>query len=170
MAYRKVSGALSLRFDCAIIVLGWLDVWPGGDAMADDVLVSTSVEGDTGRPLAKPVKLRKVAAFVRKQKGDPVREAYLREIAAVLARPHLGLPDGVAADDVRQAGWGVVTLPDEDPEVIRQIDRLLQHRLDQIGDPRKVKKLVYDGGRTWDRWLAFHNVSPGNVLPTAVPF
>lgn len=95
--------------------------------------------------------------------------AAVAEMHANLTRKTLGLPFPLQPEKIEDSGWGIITHAQEDPAVLQALEPLFQHRLKQINNDHRVKKLIYKGEKFID-WLAGNNVAPGSVKPDKVPF
>src|SRR5947209_5715679 len=91
------------------------------------------------------------------------------QMHANLTRNTLGLPFPLQPEQISDAGWAILSHAQEDPAVLQALEPLFQHRLQQIGNPAIVKKLIYNGEAFVD-WLAKNGVAPGTVKPGKVPF
>jgi hypothetical protein len=135
-----------------------------------DKLYINGIDAATGQYLVAPMTYSQAAGYVRGLPHDTPRTKFLKRLWDVISQPHLGLPFGTSADDVTQAGWGVVFHKDEDPKVKEALKPLVEHRGQQIGDCKIVKVLEYDGQQDAHAWLADHKVAPADVLPWRVPY
>jgi hypothetical protein len=128
--------------------------------MAVNKLFLTGVDGETGRYWWRDMDARTASSAARSE----------RRVARTRIDSPLGLPFGVEPNDVTQAGWTLVVHANEDEKVLREVERLLEHRSKNI--PRdRVKKLIYKGADTTPlKWLERHGMYPGQVDPTKVPF
>jgi hypothetical protein len=80
----------------------------------------------------------------------------------------LGLPSSIDPSNLGKAGWAVV-LSAEDEHVKSYLNLLIDHRRRSI-PPDRCKILEYSKGEDVRSWLKRYGVSPGNVIPTKVPF
>lgn len=136
----------------------------------DDLIYVNGTDVETGAPLVAPLALGTLAAIIKGQPVDKAKAQDLGAIAQQIAKPALGLPDGVSATDITKAGWAAVLHKDEDPLVRKEIERLYDHRRSQIADDARVKLLEYAGEPDWKTWLAKYKVGAGNVFPQKVPY
>lgn len=127
------------------------------------------IDATTGQYLAPPMAIDQLAAVVKGVKQDDSQNSWLKRVLRKVGLRHYGLPEGVDAADVRQAGWGIVFLNDEDPAVKEALRPLIEHRKKQIGDD-KVKELSYQTGQRRAQWLAANGVGAGSVDPNKVPY
>jgi hypothetical protein len=136
----------------------------------EEKLYFNGIDGDTGKYLVPPMTYGQAVSYLTGEPQDTALIRYLKTIWKVLTKPHLGLPDDIKPEDLTKAGWAVVFHKDEDPEVKKALDPLVQHRKDQIGDDTRVKVLEYDGVEDAHGWLASQGVMAGSVEPWKVPF
>ncbi|MFQ5859518.1 MAG: hypothetical protein ACE5LU_28300, partial [Anaerolineae bacterium] len=136
----------------------------------DDILYINGIDGDTGTYLVEPMACARAAKYARREPHDTPVIRLLKALWQIIGQPHLGMPDGVHADDVTEAGWAVVFHEDEDPAVRDVLATLVEHRLKQVGDEKRVKVLAYDGTQDATEWLASHGVARGNQRPWRVPY
>lgn len=126
----------------------------------------------TGEYLVEPMTYSQATKFIR---GQPYRTALfltLRTLLRKIKSIHLGWPAGVDLDKVDKAGWGVVFATDEDAKVKKEVKRLFDHRLSQIGNTTIVKELAYDTKKKpdWRTWLDGYSVKAGSPKPWNVPY
>lgn len=138
--------------------------------MVDDLLYANGIDGDTGEYLLEPLTYDQFLDYIRGRPVDKPILEFLTNIWSSISKKHLGLPDGLHADDVKQAGWGVIFHAEEDEEVKNALQPLVNHRIKQVGDDRLVRVLQYSGEQDWKKWLAANGVAPGSVEPYLVPF
>jgi hypothetical protein len=85
-----------------------------------------------------------------------------------ISQPQFGLPFDVRPENVGEAGWGVVVSTEDDTGVLNQLEPLLRRRCEQTGDRFRI--LEHRPGETWHAWLGRHEVGPGTIDPTKVPY
>jgi hypothetical protein len=141
-------------------------------SMADDPdrLFFNGLDAATGDYLI-PVQLSQVA---RGERFDPTDLAEYRWRSA-LGEAHLGLSEGIDADDLAQAGWGVIFASDADPAIQEALGELLAHRKAQAGrvaeryqefsGPRGYRRM-----ETKNAFLGRMGSGPGPVDPDRVPY
>lgn len=97
----------------------------------EDELVFNGVDGSTGGYLYPPKRLPALAAAIRGEvfPGDAVDELVYRNRQA-----DFGVPYGVDAEDLSQAGWALVAGDDVTPEVLEALGPLRRGRASQAGD------------------------------------
>lgn len=136
----------------------------------NDKLYINGIDAETGQYLTAPMTFEEAARFVRGEPFDRGLVRFFKRMWRRLTRGHLGLPAGVHADNIPQAGWAVVFHQDEEPGVKEVLQPLIDHRREQVGDGSRVKVLAYDGQQDAHSWLASQGVAPGTVMPWRVPF
>jgi hypothetical protein len=142
----------------------------GGQPMAEAMkLYVNGIDGETGQYAVPPMTPGQAAALARGNPLDPDLARWLARMWRVASQPNLGLPLGVNAEDVAQAGWGIVFPYGAAAGARKALASLIEHRRKQVGDTRlKVLEYRKDEGRA--QWLARHGVAAGNVIPEKVPF
>jgi hypothetical protein len=131
-------------------------------------IILNGIDGTTGNYLVPPMDAAQAADIIKGNPMDPDLARWLDRIWRITSQPNLGLPLGVEATDVNQAGWAIVFHRDEDPRVKMALNPLIEHRRKKIGEARtKVLEYRADEGRA--QWLARHGVAAGNVDPERVP-
>jgi len=133
-------------------------------------IVINGIDGVTGEYLVQPLDLNEVAALARGEPKNKSIASWLSSVWHKIRTPFMGLPLGVDPADVTQAGWGIVFLKDEDPAVVAALEPLIEHRRKQINNDKIVKVLDYEEGEGWEEWLGRHEVTPGSVEPTKIPY
>ena len=147
--------------------------------MPDDLLYANGINAATGRPLLPglaPGMVAKVAA------GETLTAAELadlddkrRRIAGGEDSQTHGVIAGIAANDLGQAGWGILTAAEDAPALpaIREaLAPLLALRRQQAGDRYRE----YDGelacfpGDSKNGWLGRAGGEPGPVDPARTPY
>jgi hypothetical protein len=89
-------------------------------------------------------------------------------LARGLLERHLGLPDGVDAKDIAQAGWGAIFAKGASDEVRAALAPLLERREEQAGG--RFKLLDWKPGEDGRAWLTRYGVAAGAVQPHLVPY
>ena len=118
------------------------------------------VSGEAARPAAEPSLWARVA--------EGVRDAIRRWLGAKVM---LGLPDGVDAEDPRQAGWAVVVATDAPPEARAAAERLLEHRRRVTGVPDDRSRLIeFYPGCPLHVWLRMNKFHIADIEPTRLPY
>jgi hypothetical protein len=145
------------------------------DSQALDVatpsVCANGIDVDTGQFLMPPLAVRDVARLVR---GEPL-ERSLGQLASRRRRAGetaMGLGFGLDAQDLSQAGWGVVFAAGAAPGQMQALDPLLRHRRQQAGDRYQAfdgARALRPGERTLD-WLARQGVGPGPAQVSKVPY
>ena len=140
----------------------------------DDKVYVNGIDATTGRYLLDPLDYPLIWDILEAERQTvPEKRTksdarWLRSLSS--KQDHLGLPPGVKAEDVRDAGWGIVFSENEDQAVKDAFKPLVRHRLAQIGSEKKTKVFDYRSNETCQRWLARHGVTRGAVMPTRVPY
>lgn len=135
----------------------------GQQALLGELAATLQQLATAGRAGADPAQLQQLSRALHKL------EQRLK------ATQHLGVREDINADDLRQAGWGVITSEDEDPAIVAALEPLFALRREQAGErfrmfcgPRgyraggrdsKNKFLVRSGGS-----------ASGPVSPEVVPY
>lgn len=127
------------------------------------------IDATTGQYNVAPMELDQLAAVVKGVKQDDVQTSWFKRVLRKVGLRHYGLPEGVDPADVKQSGWGIVFLVDEDAAVKDALRPLIEHRKKQIGED-KVKELSYTSGQRRAQWLAANGVGAGSVDPNKVPY
>jgi hypothetical protein len=136
----------------------------------EELIYTNGIDALTGHYLMPPISVRELAAMIRGQPVDHARTKEAGAIAQIYSKPSLGMPDGESPTNIQQAGWAVVFHKDEHEAVKKELGRLYEHRLKQIGDDKRVKILEYAGEQDWKKWLEKYKVSPGGIKPYRVPY
>ena len=127
------------------------------------------IDAATGDYLIEPVTPEQAVALARGEPLDRGAKSWLERIWEAMRQPFMGLPLGVDATDVAQAGWAVVFASDTPDEIRRAIEPLIEHRKTQV-PTQFCKVLEYNRGEGLNDWLRRHGVYPGSVAPTKVPY
>ena len=131
-----------------------------------DKIYVNGLNAVTGEPLVPPLTLAELAQVVLR--GAAPLPAEVRSSAAAANFRQFGLPDAVDADDIRQAGWGVVVPAGRD-DLFERIKPLWNHRAKTVPADR-LKRLTYNPGERCRDWLRRHGMAYGSQLPTVVPY
>lgn len=115
-----------------------------------DPLRILGIDGTTGRPL------------------DPLPETEARRQAEKALRRPRPPRYGVATDDLRSAGWGVVFTEDADPVARDALEPLLARRRQQAGD--RFRELTYRPGEGVADFRTRLRAGLGRVDPRQVPW
>ena len=111
-------------------------------------IILNGIDGTTGNYLVPPMDAAQAADIIKGNPMDPDLARWLDRIWRITSQPNLGLPLGVEATDVNQAGWAIVFHRDEDPRVKMALNPLIEHRRKKIGEARtKVLEYRADEGR-----------------------
>jgi hypothetical protein len=136
--------------------------------MADDRIFANGISGLTGEYLIEPLSPADVAAREQPTPEEQETAQWLRMAWDTISQPHFGLPFDVRPENVGEAGWGVVVSTEDDTGVLNQLEPLLRRRCEQTGDRFRI--LEHRPGETWHAWLGRHEVGPGTIDPTKVPY
>ncbi len=129
--------------------------------------ILNGIDGATGGYYTPPLSDSGAADFASATDGGSLN--VLRVLARWQGQAHLGLPFDRDPKRLEEAGWCIVFHQNEDAEVKRALEPLVEHRRRQIAADRIVRTLDYRDGENVQRWLARHQVAPGSVDPTKVP-
>jgi hypothetical protein len=135
------------------------------------LIYPNGIDGTTGEYLATPNLLRALSEFLGR-KLEHLSTKNLRsgnESGRTQGRKFLGLPLGIDPLNVQRAGWGIVFSTNVRGEVRESLNPLIELRRRNI-PPDRFKILEYREGESVRDWLKRHNVSPGNITPTRIPF
>lgn len=135
----------------------------------DDALYFNGVNGVTGQYLIPPTSAAQIAEIIKDQPKDPNRQALAR-MATLANQSHLGLPLDLDANDLAQAGWGIVFHVDVRQDIRDALEPLIEHRRSQVRNDKLVKILDYKSGEGRAQWLARFRVAAGEVNPIRVPY
>ncbi len=130
----------------------------------EDKVYFNGINGRTGRPARDPLSLEEIAALINNEEPSeslPPRRAQTRGLSSSL------LSD---IDKIAKVGWALVTHENEKSEVLDALEPLFQHRLNQAGNSKLIKKLTYRTNEQLLAWLDRHKVAPGSINPAKVPF
>jgi hypothetical protein len=147
--------------------------------MADDLLYANGIDAATGRPLLPVIATETVAKVAR---GETLTAAELADLDSKYhqaagdesTKTH-GVIAGIEANDLGQAGWGILTAAEDAPALpaIREaLAPLLALRQAQAGDRYRE----YDGelaclpGDSKNGWLGRAGGEPGPVDPARTPY
>ena len=151
--------------------------------MSDEQLVFNGIDGDTGRYDLPPMSAEELMQVIR---GETTPEN-IAELRMRVQRAHagfLGVKEGIAAEKLEEAGWGII-FPQyawSEPEKNKQVDAirealqpLLQLRAKQAGDRFKdwtqgKNKGFQVGADTKGKYLARFGMGPGPADPDKVPY
>jgi hypothetical protein len=135
-------------------------------------LVFNGLDGATGAYLHTPTTAEELADSVYGvdvQAGSHQREL---EIRAAHDEPTFGVAYPASAENLDEAGWGVVTAADASPDTLAALDTLCSLRRDQAGRLFRVFTGA-DGvcpGEGKDEWLGRHGMGDGEAEPEKVPY
>ncbi len=137
------------------------------------LLHANGIDGATGSYLAAPVSAAQIARFVLDLREDPALDDL--RLRRQLAEPHLGIRRGLDANDLADAGWGVIFARDADPALREALSPLLDLRRAQAG-AKRLRYREYSGESGFvpdlrkDAFLAANNAGPGPTNPDRVPY
>jgi hypothetical protein len=138
--------------------------------------VFNGVNGLTGGYVTPPLPPEDLARLARGESIDP---DLLKALKALnfRAQAHYGVGEGIDADDLASAGWGVIFPHNHDPAVFDALRQLLQRRQDQAA--RKVSRyyremtgtLGYQPGESKREFLRRNGALSGQAAdPENVPY
>ena len=122
--------------------------------MAEQQLYCNGIQAETGTYLVEPMTVPELAAAIRGERYE--------------APEPRGLRADLDAQDLGQAGWGVVFGPEVTEQVREALTPLLELRRQQAGELFR-DDLVYHGG-TWEQLLQDNDAGPFQVDPAKVPY
>ena len=146
----------------------------GPSAMESNLFVFNGIDVETGGYLVPPMSGRDVARVALREKLDAEHLRQLRWRRDSQAHSTLGAPKaGVDANDLAQAGWGVIFGRDADEATREALRPLLEHRAAQAG--RLYREFVgLDGHRpgeqSWDFLRRWRHEPAGVVDPERMPY
>lgn len=138
--------------------------------MTRELFRFNGVSGATGEYLLPPQDVAAVVRAARRDKPDDDRRRHMNVAADTHNTASRALPFNVAPEDIARAGWGIVFHRDESIAVKRELDALREHRSKTVVDGTRLKVLDYLPGERPPDWLTRHQVRPGAVTPTKVPY
>src|SRR4051812_5497007 len=101
--------------------------------MDDPKILINGINAATGEYLTPPLSPEDVSRLAQ---GEPIDPNLLADQKAKLWREtesHLAPVEGVDANDLGEAGWGVVFAHDADPAIREALKELLEYRRGQAG-------------------------------------
>jgi hypothetical protein len=141
--------------------------------MVEDVFVFNGIDAVSGDYLLPPLPPGDVARVAR---GERIDAQHLRQLQwrnEQRLYKTLGPKAGIDANDLGQAGWGVIFAHDTPPEIRVALAPLLEHRRAQA-DPHFKEFAGADGYRpneqSWDFLRRFRHAPAGPVDPERVPY
>jgi hypothetical protein len=147
---------------------------PGQDDIALEgppSLYFNGVNGATGEYLFPSLRPREFAHVVENGLTDPA-QAELAQRWVRAREPNFAPIAGVDAEDLSQAGWGIVFAPDTPPPVREALAPLVRRRREQAGKRFNdfSGERAYRIGDTKYRFLARSGAGPGDVDPDRIPY
>jgi hypothetical protein len=140
--------------------------------MSTDSFVFNGVDAATGSYLTPALSAEQVAQLAQGEALDAQRMDELRARHEAQTAQTMGVPWGVDAQDLGQAGWGVVFAHDADPQIHAALAALLKLRTDQAG--ARYKEFSGTAGVRPDdtarTWLTRQGVGPGQPQVKKVPY
>jgi hypothetical protein len=136
--------------------------------MDRNLVALNGIDADTGGYLFPGCR---VADLAKMAQGTELNTRYLRAMRRRHGydEDHLGVASFVDdADDLAQAGWGVVHPPDIDPRVLTALEPLLRRRAEQAGG--RYRELVVEPNELASDFLWRHGMGPDPVDPRKVPY
>lgn len=144
------------------------------ETSVDDLLLhANGIDGATGGYLASTVSPAEIARLALGQRDDPALDDL--RLRRQRAEPHLGVRRGLDANDLADAGWGVIFAQDADPAIREALAPLLDLRRAQATAKRpRYREYAgiqgYTPGLRKDVFLAANNSAPGLANPDRVPY
>ena len=105
-----------------------IDIAPGSPE-----LCFNGIDGSTGHYLLPTLSPREVAKIASNEPLDPAQTEELRRRWRDVKEPHFAPVAGVDAQDLSQAGWGVIFAPDVSEAEKEGLSSLLKLRKEQAG-------------------------------------
>jgi hypothetical protein len=130
------------------------------------------INAETGDYLVKPMDFKELARYALDE-GEKPKTSVVNWMKAIWEKIHigtLGLPVWADENDLADTGWGIIFHAQEDAAVKKAFEPLINHRLNQVGNPKKVKVLDYHDGEEYLDWLARHGGAPGDIDPEKMPY
>jgi hypothetical protein len=138
----------------------------------DDTLALNGIDGATGGYLLPGLTLEDVARIAQGEKPN-LNQTHLDDLKLRLLQeePDRGVAEGVDANDLASAGWGVI-FPDAGEDRVDAIREalapLLARRHEQAGD--LYRELTYRAGETKQKFLGRQGMGAGPAEPERVPY
>ena len=135
-------------------------------------LCFNGVDASTGQYLLPPLSPREVAMIAS---SEPLDSEYIEELRKrwrSVKEAHFAPVAGVDAQDLSQAGWGVIFAPDVSEADKESLSPLLQLRKQQAGERYQefLEAKAYRPGDTKYSFLGRSGAGPGPVDPKKVPY
>jgi hypothetical protein len=140
----------------------------GKEYVAEDGLLVTGVDADTGSPLYEGLTLESIAQIALGAPEPLSSDLYAKKRRKDRGQGR-GAVDGVDTANLAQAGWCVVFAAGFDPEVDKKLKPLLDLRKDQAGKLfRRVEYSKPDGKRDFLKNCGAAETGPAN--PAQLPY
>jgi hypothetical protein len=136
----------------------------------EDKIYVNGINVLTGDYLIEPMEFDEIASFALGEKPKSNVKSLFKMLVKKLTKKTLGLPTFMNPNDLHQTGWGIIFHTDEADEIKTAFDPLIQHRLQQVGDPNKVKIFDYINGEDYLSWIARNHGEPGIINPNNIPY
>ncbi len=136
----------------------------------NDLLYFNGINASTGEYLTPPLRAEELAQLAR---GETIPPTQLLEFQwrKQQAQDHLGVKEGVDANDLAQAGWGVIFAHDADAALHDALRELLEHRKAQANQIKdRYREYTYRPGESKNLFLTRNGAGPGAVDPDKVPY
>ncbi len=144
--------------------------------MNDTLIYANGIDALTGEPLLPPLTVEVVAARAQDRPITPAALAELRQRLRVVQTKR-GIMAGFDANDLAQAGWGVIfAAADREriPALREALAPLLQARQEQAGaryrDETISPDFLYQPHESKLSWLQRNGGGPGRVDPRKLPY
>ncbi len=137
------------------------------------LLHANGVDGASGSYLAPAVPAAEVAQIAIGRRDDPAQDDLRLRLAH--AESHLGVRRGVDANDLADAGWGVIFASGSDPAIREALAPLLDLRRAQA-TAKQPRYREFAGAQGYtpalrkEAFLAANNSGPGPANPDRVPY
>lgn len=130
------------------------------------------INGESGDYEIPPLSGRTLSAIITKEE-KPENLDELKAKYAAKSQAALGLGEGLNANKLEEAGWGVIFAADTDPQIIEALQPLLDLRKDQAGKDHYHPFQGAEGyrpGMSKTDFLSKYGVGPGPVDPLKIPY
>lgn len=138
----------------------------------ESLVYPNGVDAETGQYLLPPLGPDLICRIAE---GTPVSRTELQEIQSIY-RPeeeeYLGVVAGVDANDLSQAGWGVLFAHNASPDLVEALRPLLQLRKEQAGRfyHEFTGDTAYFPETSSSDWRAMFGAGPNPVRPEILPY
>jgi hypothetical protein len=136
-------------------------------------LLGNGIDAVTGNYLSQDITVTDVVDAFLSHKTDSAMPDIKLRLAD--SEPHYGIRYGLNANNLSEAGWGVVFAYDSDPAIREALSPLLELRREQANQKKPLYKEFtgnkgYTPGLEKDQFLINNNAAPGPVNPEKIPY